>query len=131
MSVCKFRRPTSCRPCLISSMALSYRILSGSAVFSALVDLLTFFFLWKICASLCVALSRRIPDITNRAERFTLDSNVCRLTAARNVHCLTVASFEVPRQLHLSLKSRSPSHNPPTHETIPDSLRFEPADHTL
>jgi hypothetical protein len=33
----------------MSSMALPYRILSGSAVLSALVDLLTFFFLCRIC----------------------------------------------------------------------------------
>src|SRR5260370_19081741 len=78
-----------------------------------------------------MALSRRIPVITNRVERFTLDSNVGRLTAARNVDCLTVASFEVPSKLHLSLKSRVPSHNPPKQETLPDSLRFGTSDYTL
>src|SRR6266436_2573199 len=95
MSVCRFSRSTSCRPCLTSSMALSYRILSGSALFSALVDLLTLFFLWKICASLCVALSRKIPAITNR---------VGRLTAAKN---------EVPSKLHLSLESGIPRRSLP------------------
>src|SRR6266403_6003739 len=89
ISVWRFSRPTSCRPCLTSSMALLYRILSGSAVLSALVDLLTLFFLWRICASLCVVLSSNNPVITNRAGR---------LTAAK----------EVRSKLHLSLESGVP-----------------------
>src|SRR2546427_7221708 len=72
MSVCRFNRPTSCRPCLTSSIALLYRILSGSAVFSALVDLFTFFFLWKICASHVVALSRNSPPAATIASHFAL-----------------------------------------------------------
>src|SRR5437016_5567395 len=99
MSVCRFSRPTSCRPRLTSSIALLYRILSGSAVFSALVDLLTFFFLWKICASHRAALSRNSPIVTNKVNRFVVASNVDRLT---------VASNEVQRKLHLSLESGVP-----------------------
>src|ERR1700674_852661 len=58
MSVCKPSRPTSCRPCLMSATARLYRILSGSAVLSALVDLFNFFFfLWGIWASLELALN--------------------------------------------------------------------------
>src|SRR2546422_6670354 len=72
ISVCRFNRPTSCRPCLTSSIALLYRILSGSAVFSALVDLFTFFFLWKICASHVVALSRNSPPAATIASHFAL-----------------------------------------------------------
>src|SRR2546421_13070927 len=101
MSVCRFSRPTSCRPCLTSSIALSYRILSGSAVFSALVDLLTFFFLRNTCASDRVALSRSSPIITNRVHR---------IVVGRNVDHLAVASNEVRRNLHLSLESGVPRH---------------------
>src|SRR5437762_3422520 len=101
MSVCRFSRPTSCRPCLTSSIALSYRILSGSAVFSALVDLLTFFFLRKTCASDRVALNRSSPIITNRVHR---------IVVGRNVDHLAVASNEVRRNLHLSLESGVPRH---------------------
>src|SRR6266849_7126637 len=109
MSVCRFSRPTSCRPCLMSATALSYSILSGSAVFSALVDLLTLFFLWKICASHRVALSRNNPVITNRADRFAL---------ARDVESLTVAGIEVQSKLHLSLESGVP------HRGLPKPGRF-------
>src|SRR5256885_9409037 len=84
MSVCRFSRPTSCRPCLTSSIALSYRILSGSAVFSALVDLLTFFFLRNTCASDRVALSRSSPIITNRVHRIVVGRNVDHLAVASN-----------------------------------------------
>src|SRR5947207_112526 len=101
MRVCRFSRPTSCRPCLTSSIALSYRILSGSAVFSALVDLLTFFFLRNTCASDRVALSRSSPIITNRVHR---------IVVGRNVDHLAVASNEVRRNLHLSLESGVPRH---------------------
>src|SRR5256885_7434867 len=96
MRVCKFSRPTSCRPCLTSSIALSYRILSGSAVFSALVDLLTFFFLCHTFASDRVALSRKSPIITNRVHR---------MVVGRNVDRLSVASNEIRRKLHHSLQS--------------------------
>src|SRR5882762_9554892 len=91
MSVCRFSRPTSCRPCLTSSIALSYRILSGSAVFSALVDLLTLFFLWKTCASHRVALRRNNPVINNSVDRFAVAKNVDQIAVAKNVDQIAVA----------------------------------------
>src|SRR5712664_1734730 len=91
MSVCRFSRPTSCRACLTSAIALSYKTLSGSAVFSALVDLLTFFFLWRNCASHRVALRRNNPVINNSVERFAISMNVDRFTVAKNVDRFTVA----------------------------------------
>src|SRR6266852_1851481 len=122
MSVCRFSRPTSCRPCLMSAMALSYSILSGSAVFSALVDLLTLFFLWKICASHRVALSRNSPVITNSADR---------LTVARIVDRLTVAKIEVRNKLHLSLESGVPHRGLPKPGALHDSPQFETLNYTL
>src|SRR5207237_3843363 len=80
ISVCKFRRTTSCRPCLMSAIALSYRILSGSAVLSALVDLLTFFFLCNgHCALLGAALSSINPPAISRVNSFapTLEQVTC------------------------------------------------------
>src|SRR5271155_4794741 len=50
----------------MSSMARSYRILSGSAVLSALVDLSTFFFLWRICASQVFTVSAANPPTKTR-----------------------------------------------------------------
>src|SRR5260370_41141531 len=94
MSVCRFSRPTSCRRCLTSAIALSYKILSGSAVFSALVDLLTLFFLWRNCASHRVALRRNNPVINNSVERFTISMNGDRFGVAKNKSL---------RKLHLSL----------------------------
>src|SRR5260370_8481024 len=94
MIVCRFSRPTSCRPCLTSAIALSYKILSGSAVFSALVDLLTLFFLCRNCASHRVALRRNNPVINNRVERFTISMNGDRFAVAKN---------KLLRKLHLSL----------------------------
>src|SRR6266851_2148925 len=91
MSVCRFRRPTSCRPCLTSAIALSYKTLSGSAVFSALVDLLTFFFLWRNCASHRVALRRNNPVINNSVDRFAVAKNVDRFAVAKNVDRFAVA----------------------------------------
>src|SRR5579872_1142286 len=67
MSVCMFRRPTSCRPCLMSSIALSSRILSGWALLSTPVDLLTFFFRCRSCASLDVALNKNSAPRTQSA----------------------------------------------------------------
>src|SRR5258708_11601958 len=96
MSVCRFSRPTSCRPCLTSAIALSYKILSGSAVFSAVVDLLSRFFLWRNCASHRVALRRNNPVINNSVERFTISMNGDRFAVAKN---------RVLRNLHLSLAS--------------------------
>src|SRR6266480_6222622 len=132
MSVCRFSRPTSCRPCLTSSIALSYRILSGSAVFSALVDLLTFFFLRNTCASDRVALSRSSPIITNRVHR---------IVVGRNVDHLAVASNEVRRNLHLSLESGAPRHpsirardvpaGSPRLRTLKYSLNERPAEQLL
>src|SRR5260370_32561039 len=113
MSVWKFSRTTSCRPCLMSSIALSYRILSCSAVFYALVDLLTLFFLWKICASHRVALSRNSPVTSNRAGR---------LAAARK---------EVRSKLHLSLESGVPRRGLPEPWLLPDYPRFEAPNYTL
>src|SRR5215469_10624660 len=74
MSVCRLSRPTSCLPCLMSSIALSYRILSGSALLSTLVDLLTFFFLCNgHCAWLGVALSAISPAaIARMVSHFAL-----------------------------------------------------------
>src|SRR5216684_1866700 len=103
MSVCRFSRPTSCRPCLTSPIALSYKTLSGSAVFSALVDLLTFFFLWRNCASHRVALRRNNPVINNSVDRFAVAKNVDRFAVAKNVDRLAVAKNRVLRKLHLSL----------------------------
>src|SRR5258708_37207757 len=97
MSVCRFSQPTSCRACLTSAIALSYKTLSGSAVFSALVDLLTFFFLWRNCASHRVALRRNNPVINNSVERFAV---------AKNVDRFTVAKIEVLRKLHLAFASQ-------------------------
>src|SRR5713226_7205731 len=97
----------------MSATALSYSILSGSAVFSALVDLLTLFFLWKICASHRVALSRNSPVISNRAGR---------LAAARK---------EVRSKLHLSLESGAPRRGLPGPWLIPDYPRFEAPNYTL
>src|SRR5260370_9417541 len=122
MSVCRFSRPTSCRPCLMAVMALSYMILSGFAVFSAFVDLLTLFFLWKICASHRVALSRNSPVITNRADRFAL---------TRNVERLTVAKIEVRSKLHLFLESGIPHRGLPKPWALPDSPRFGTFNYTL
>src|SRR6266849_10938280 len=99
----------------MSAMALSYSILSGSAVFSALVDLLTLFFLWKICASHRVALSRNSPVITNSADR---------LTVARIVDRLTVAKIEVRNKLHLSLESGVPHRGLPKLGALHDSPQF-------
>src|SRR5277367_1508698 len=50
----------------MSSMARSYRTLSGSAVLSALVDLSTFFFLWRICASQVLTVSAASPPTKTR-----------------------------------------------------------------
>src|SRR5216683_557937 len=64
ISVCKPSRPTSWRPCLMSSRERLYSILSGSAVLAALVDLFTFFFfLWSIWASLGLPLINKKPAI--------------------------------------------------------------------
>src|SRR5260370_13205377 len=114
MSVCRFRRLTSCRTCLTSPIALSYKTLSGSAVFSALVDLLTFFFLWRNCASHRVALRRNNPVINNSVERFAIArnvdrfavaKNVGRFAVAKNVDRFTVAKIKVLRKLHLAFAS--------------------------
>src|SRR5712692_8316381 len=131
MSVCRFSRPTSCRPCLMSAMALSYSILSGSAVFSALVDLLTLFFLWKICASHRVALSKNSPVITNSADRLTVARIVDRLTVARIVDRLTVAKIEVRNKLHLSLESGVPHRGLPKPGALHDSPQFGTLNYTL
>src|SRR5713226_9416452 len=106
----------------MSAMALSYSILSGSAVFSALVDLLTLFFLWKIWALHRVALSRNSPVITNSADRFTVARNVDRLTVARNV---------VRSKLHLSLESGVPRRSLQKPWALPDSPQFGTANYTL
>src|SRR4249920_3101147 len=89
-----FRRPTSCRPCLMSSIALSYRILSGCELLSALVDLLTFFFLWKICALLAVAPSKNSAPRMQSARDFP------------GKYGLEVAPFTVRPKLHLSCESQ-------------------------
>src|SRR5208282_3022747 len=97
MSVCMFSRPTSCRPCWMSSTALSYRILSGCALLSTLVDLSTFFFLWKICVTCAlqvVAPSKKSAPKTQSASPFPF-------TASFEVALLTVRP-----KLHLSCKSR-------------------------
>src|ERR1700730_191311 len=71
MNVCRPSRPTSWRPCLMSSIARPYRILSGSAVLSALVDLFTFFFLCRIWASHVVAVIAASPPAnTSMLSRF-------------------------------------------------------------
>jgi hypothetical protein len=88
---------------LTSAIALSYKILSGSAVFSALVDLLTLFFLWRNCASHRVALRRNNPVINNSVERFTISMNGDRFAVAKNVDRFAVAKNRVLRKLHLSL----------------------------
>src|SRR5580692_8240859 len=89
MSVCMFSRPTSCFPCLMSSLARSYRILSGCALLSALVDLLTFFFLCKSCASLVAALHKNSAPRTQSAAPLLA------------THTLAVAQFTVRPKLHL------------------------------
>jgi hypothetical protein len=80
--------------------------LSGSAVFSALVDLLTLFFLWKTCASHRVALSRNKPVINNRVALFTIARNVDRSAVAKKFDRSAVAKNEnkIRRKLHLSLE---------------------------
>jgi hypothetical protein len=103
MSVCMFSRPTSCRPCLTSSIALSYRILSGCALLSTLVDLLTFFFLWRIwviCASLLVAPSKNSAPRTQSARPFLVK------------YGFEVAQLTVRPKLHLSRESRVLRRNP-------------------
>jgi len=60
-------------PCLTSSIALSYRILSAPRCFSALVDLLTFSS-YKICASHRMTLSRNSPISTNKVKRIVIAS---------------------------------------------------------
>jgi hypothetical protein len=79
--------------------------LSGSAVFSALVDLLTFFFLWRNCASHRVALRRNNPVINNSVERFAIARNVDRFAVAKNVDRFAVAKIKVLRKLHLAFAS--------------------------
>src|SRR5258706_13014999 len=123
MSVCRFSRPTSCRPCLTSSIALSYRILSGSAVFSALVDLLTLFFLWKTCASHRVALRRNNPVINNSVDRFAVAKNVDRFAVAKNrVRCKLHLSLANPGFLSAAL---------PKPRALPDSPQFGTINYTL
>jgi hypothetical protein len=99
---------------LTSAIALSYKTLSGSAVFSALVDLLTFFFLWRNCASHRVALRRNNPVINNSVERFAIArnverfavaKNVDRFAVAKNVDRFAVAKIKVLRKLHLAFAS--------------------------
>src|SRR5580704_4650548 len=97
-----FSRPTSCRPCLMSSIALSYRILSGWALLSTPVDLLTFFFLWKICvtcASLGVALNKNSAPRTQSARPLQVTFN------------FEVAQLTVWPKRHLSRDSRIPRRN--------------------
>jgi len=88
--------------------------LSGSAVFSALVDLLTFFFLWRNCASHRVALRRNNPVINNsvdrfavakNVDRFAVAKNVDRFAVAKNVDRLAVAKIKVLCKLHLAFAS--------------------------
>src|SRR5580704_3927483 len=95
MSVCRFSRPTSCRPCLISSIALSYRILSGCALLSTLVDLSTFF-LWKIWASTDVAPSKNSAPRVKSARLFPA------------THSFEVALRTIRPKLHLSRECRVP-----------------------
>src|SRR6202040_3244019 len=121
MSVCMFSRPTSCRPCLISSMALSYRILSGCALLSTPVDLFIFFFLWRIwliCASLVVAPSKNSAPKTQSARPFLVK------------YGFEVAQLTVLPKLHLSRESRvlrrKPRLNPLVSWNVPPFDRRQP-----
>src|SRR5580700_4642741 len=100
MSVCIFSRPTSCRPCLTSSMALSYRILSGCALLSTAVDLLTFFFLWKIWAF-------DVVDPSKNSAPKTQSARLLPVTCS-----FDFALFTVWPKLHLSRECRVSSRNP-------------------
>src|SRR5208283_1375769 len=70
--VCKPKRPTSCRPCLISFMALSYNCLSGSTVLLVSVDLSTGFFLCKIWAVHWLAVTSVSAHMRRSANRRNL-----------------------------------------------------------
>src|SRR5580658_6967011 len=97
-----FSRPTSCLPCLISSTARSYRILSGCALLSTLVDLSIFFFLWRIwvtCALHVVAPSKNSAPKIQSARSFPV------------TYSFEVAQLTVRPKLHLSRECQVPRRN--------------------
>src|SRR5580698_7100976 len=116
MSVCRFSRPTSCRPCLMSSIALSYKILSGWALLSALVDLSTFF-LWKIWALDEVAPSKNSAPRVKSARPFPA------------THSFEVALRTIRPKLHLSRECWVPRRNPKLNPLETGSAHTQPSQH--
>src|SRR5271154_593223 len=116
MRVCRFNRPTSCRPCLMSSIALSYKILSGWALLSTLVDLSTFF-LWKIWASTDVAPRKNSAPRVKSARLFPA------------THGFEVALRTIRPKLHLSRECQVPRRNSRLSPLETDSARTQASQH--